>query len=263
MSWADTQLMAPPGGQNSPAFLQWTAVGFGLWLLFAVVATWESRRRKKKLPVEQRVDVLREELRTGTPNARGHIRVDPVGYPGISVSQAEDVAREEGFLRQSQGAKGQWLFYRVGTQPGSSTGIDVRGGPAPEVVRESAAARRVAEEFRTQDGFDPLDETTLATAEKELRTARARSDRATVRCALALLGWVFAEILARFAWGEWPLYAAFQICAATLLIVGVRMLIRARRLRAEGRRKDGVVLAAYRDTVAAQADEKKSRREPE
>ncbi|MGX1759282.1 hypothetical protein ACWIG5_20585 [Streptomyces lydicus] len=249
---------APPGGHIDPSFLKWAAVGFGVWLLFGAFAYWDKRRTRSKVPLEQRVDELRRELRTGVPNVRGHIRVDPSRYPGTSTGEAEDIAREEGFLRQAHGAKGQWLFYRMGTQPGSSRYVDVRGGPALEVVRESAAAQRTAHWIRERDGFDPLDEDTLKAAEKGLQQSRAKSDRAIVGTALAMLAGALMEVLARFGWGNWPLYAVLQVCVVGLLVLSVLLMRRSRRLRKEGSRLHGPVVAAYREAVLACENEAKN-----
>ncbi|MCB5910171.1 hypothetical protein [Streptomyces pinistramenti] len=178
---------APPGGHADSGFLKWAAAVLGVLLLFGAFASWDTRRQRRNAPSEQRAEELRQELRSGIPNARGHVRIDPAGYPGTSAGQAEDIAREEGFLRQSHGAGGQWLFYRMDTQPGSATDADVRGSPAPEAVRESAAAQRAAHRVRERDGFAPLDEAILASAEKGLQQSRAKSDRAVVGAALAML----------------------------------------------------------------------------
>ncbi|WP_405412917.1 hypothetical protein [Streptomyces decoyicus] len=251
------QWAAPPGGHTDPSFLKWVAVGLGMLSLLGAFASWDTRRQRRNVPSERRVEELRHELRSGTPNIRGHIRIDPSSYPGTSVGQAEDIAREEGFLRQSHGARGQWLFYRMGTQPGSSTDSDVRGGPALEVVRENAAAQRAARWIREREGFDPLDEATLEAAERGLLQSRAKSERAIVGAVLAMMAGLSAEGFAGIAWGFWLPYAALQVCAVALLILSIRLITRSRQLRKEGNRLHGKAVTAYRETVAARENQQK------
>ncbi|MFF4601957.1 hypothetical protein ACFY12_04245 [Streptomyces sp. NPDC001339] len=237
-------------------------IGLGLWLLFGAYTAWDTRRQRKKVPLEQRVEELRQELRTGVPNVRGHIRINPSNYPGISTNQAEDMARAEGFLRQAHGAKGQWLFYRTGTRPGSSAEVDMRGGPALDVLRESAAAQRTARWIHERDGFDPLDEATLIAAEKGLRKSRAKSDRVIVGGFLCMLAGLTAEGFARIVWGFWLPYAVLQVCAVTLLVLAVLLMMRAPRVRKEGNRLHGPVIAAYREVVISRENERNSPRQP-
>lgn len=134
---AGIRLAAPPVAESDGTHLWWITAGVGALVLLGFLADWDTRRTRRKIPLDQRVAELRREIRTGTPNVRGHIRVDPSRYPGISDGQAEDMAREEGFLRQTHGTKGMWLFYRMGTQPGSASQVDMRGGPPIEEVRQS------------------------------------------------------------------------------------------------------------------------------
>lgn len=258
--FAVDQWAAPPGGHTDPNFLKWVAVGLGLLLLFGAFASWDTRRQRRNIPSEQRLEELRYELRSGTPTGQGHIRIDPSRYPGTSADQAEDIAREEGFLRQSHGTRGQWLFYRIGTQPGSSTDSDVRGGPALDVVRESAVAQRTARWIREREGFDPLDQSTLAAAEKGLKRSRARRDRAIAGTVLAMMASLAAEGFAGIAWGFWLPYVVLQMCAMALLVLSIWLIMRARRLRKEGNRLHGPVIAAYREAVAARENDQKKPR---
>ncbi|MET7689635.1 hypothetical protein ABZT06_16935 [Streptomyces sp. NPDC005483] len=108
---AGVSLAAPPGVVG-PGALGWTGAGVAALVFVNLLIAWGSRRRRGKVPLGRLREELRGELRSGAPNVRGHIRVDPARYPGISVVEAEAIAGQEGLSRQTQGTKGMWLFLR-------------------------------------------------------------------------------------------------------------------------------------------------------
>ncbi|MFF7137476.1 hypothetical protein ACFZBZ_34735 [Streptomyces sp. NPDC008196] len=109
---AAVPLAAPPGGVVSPVAVGVIGTALGALVVVNLLIAWGSRRKRRQVPVGQLRDELRGEIRNGAPNARGLIRVNPARYPGISVGEAEAVAAEEGFTRQTHGTKGMWLFLR-------------------------------------------------------------------------------------------------------------------------------------------------------
>jgi hypothetical protein len=112
MHMAGVPLAAPPGGVVSPVTLGWIGAGVAALVVVNLLIAWSSRRKRGQVPAERLREELRGEIRGGAPNVRGHIRVNPARYPGISVGEAEAVAAEEGFARQAHGTKGMWLFLR-------------------------------------------------------------------------------------------------------------------------------------------------------
>ncbi|MGD6742947.1 hypothetical protein ACOKM3_14000 [Streptomyces sp. BH106] len=112
MHIADSPYAAPSGGDIDPDFLWWVALGVGVLLLLNLLIAVATRLKRKKVPAEQLREELRREIQSGVPNVRGHIRADPSRYPGISAAEAEAIADAEGFVRQTHGAKGRWLFLR-------------------------------------------------------------------------------------------------------------------------------------------------------
>jgi hypothetical protein len=112
MHMAGVPLAAPPGGAVSPVALGGIGAGIVALGLVNLLIAWSSRRKRRKVPAERLREELRGEIRNGAPSVRGHIRVNPARYPGISVGQAEALAAEEGFTRQTHGTKGMWLFLR-------------------------------------------------------------------------------------------------------------------------------------------------------
>jgi hypothetical protein len=112
MHMAGVPLAAPPGGVASPATLGWIGAGVAVLVLVNLLIAFGSRRRRRQVPPGQLREELRGEIRDGAPNVRGHIRVNPARYPGISAGEAETIAGEEGFTRQTHGTKGMWLFLR-------------------------------------------------------------------------------------------------------------------------------------------------------
>ena len=112
MYMAGVPLAAPPGGVVSPVALGWIGAGIVALVVVNLLIAWGSRRKRRQVPAGQLREELRGEIRGGAPNVRGHIRVNPARYPGISVGEAEVIAGEEGFTRQTHGTKGMWLFLR-------------------------------------------------------------------------------------------------------------------------------------------------------
>jgi hypothetical protein len=112
MQMAAVPLAAPPGGVLSLVTLGWIGVGVAALALVNLLIAFGLRRRRRQAPPGQLREELREEIRNAAPNVRGHIRVNPARYPGISAGEAEAVAGEEGFTRQTHGTKGMWLFLR-------------------------------------------------------------------------------------------------------------------------------------------------------
>ncbi|MFD8592818.1 hypothetical protein ACFV1B_25280 [Streptomyces sp. NPDC059637] len=269
MHRAVVHLAVPPGGDTDPTFLKWGFGILGVFVVLSVLASWETRRQRRKIPLDQLVEELGRKIRTGVPNVRGHVRIDPSEFPGISDADAERIAGEQGFLRQTHGTKGLWLFYREGTRPGSSSEADVLGGPPVEVLRDSEAARRTAAWIRERDGIDVLDGTTVEEAENGMRKARSKADRNFVGaffCVLAGVPIVSALVGAWVNSGPPGMGGiddvVFVIVAHTLgvlLPVGsVRMFKKSRRARREGREHYGPVLAAYGEVVAARENERRT-----
>ena len=112
MHMAGVPLAAPPGGVVSPVALGWIGGVLVALVVVNLLIAWGSRRRRRRVPAGQLREELRGEIRGGAPNVRGHIRVNPARYPGISAGEAEAIAGEEGFTRQTHGTKGMWLFLR-------------------------------------------------------------------------------------------------------------------------------------------------------
>ncbi|WP_157851726.1 hypothetical protein [Streptomyces monomycini] len=241
----------------------WVWLVTALFAVFALYAAWDTRRQRTRIPRAEQVEALRRELRAQAPNGRGHVRVVPGHFPTITAPEAERVAGEEGFARQTHGVKGLWLFYRKGTRPGSTAALDVRGVPGPEEVRRSAAARQVAAWSRERDGFDPLDEATLKTAEDGVRRLRAKRDRLVVGAFFALMVGVFTAIAVGGAWlngslpggftkgDDWSAYTLGNVLAAGGLLLGSHWIRRGKRAKQESRARHEPVLAAYRDAVLA------------
>ncbi|WP_274563636.1 hypothetical protein [Streptomyces spiramyceticus] len=268
MYLADVLLAAPPVTESDTTVLWWITACVGALMLLGFVADWDTRRTRRKVPLEQLAAELRREIRTGAPNVRGHISVDPSRYPGISGGQAEDMAREEGFLRQTHGTKGKWLFYRVGTQPGSTSEMDMRGGPPTEDVRQSPAAQRAARWVRERDGFDPLDAAVVDEAETGMRKAHASYERCFVGAALCALPGVPITIALTLDWvnsglsigypGDVSGYVVAHLLAVVFVTSSVFLFKRSFRVRKEGRERYGSVLATYGKVVAAQENERRN-----
>ncbi|UNO39213.1 hypothetical protein [Streptomyces sp. MST-110588] len=188
------------------------------------------------------------------------MRVAPGEYPAITTAEADQLAQELGFARQTHGTGGPWLFYREGTQPGSVMDVDVRGGPDPEELRRSAAAARVADWYREQDGFDPLDEATLKAAESGIRKLRAKRDRLVVGTFFAFLVGAFATVAVGAAWinhelpggftgDDWMAYALAHAVVAGCLFLGPYWIKQGKRTRGEIRERHQPVITAYREAV--------------
>lgn len=268
-------LAAPPGTDVGWGFPWWVWVLAGLYAAFALYAAWDTRRQRAKLPRAGQVAELKKELRTRAPNARGHVRVTPGEFPGLTTADAETVADEVGFARQTHGTKGLWLFYRKGTRPGSTGALDVRGGPRPEELRQSAAARQVAAWSRERDGFDPLDEATLKAAEDGVRRLRAKRDRLVVGATFALMVGAFTAIAVGAAWlngtlpggfakgDDWSAYVLGHVLAAGGLLLGSHWIRRGRHATRESRARHEPVIAAYRDVVQAREAESDRRNDTE
>lgn len=254
-------LAAPPGAETGWGFPWWVWAATGLFAAFALYAAWDTRRQRTRVPRSGQVAELKKELRTRAPNARGHVRVTPGEFPALTTAEAETVANEVGFARQTHGTKGLWLFYRKGTRPGSAEALDVRGGPGPEELRQSAAARQVAAWSRERDGFDPLDEATLKTAEDGVRRLRAKRDRLVVGAVFALMVGVFTTIAVGAAWlngalpagftegDDWSAYVLGHVLAAGGLLLGSHWIRRGKQARRESRARHEPVVSAYRDVV--------------
>ncbi|UGY93910.1 hypothetical protein [Streptomyces gobiensis] len=267
------QVSAPEGTNIGWEDLRGVGIFLGLVLLLNVWAAWEKFRTRRRIPREQRVIELRSELSTGIPDARGHVRVDPGMYPGISDEQAESIARQKGFLRQTHNTKGKWLFYRMGTQPGSATDTDVRGGPPLEELQSSPAAHRTARWVCENEGFDPLDEATVKNAEEGMRKLRSRSDRAVMGICVSFLaggfvtiaiisGWVKGWMLAGFVGDDRPVAVGIHISAVAMLSLSVYFIKRVRKLRKEIRELYAPVIASYREVVLAQENERRNQQRP-
>lgn len=262
---ADVQLAAPPLAQSDTTVLWWIAAGVGTLVLLSILASWDTRRSRRKVPLDQLKAELRREIRMGIPGARGYLRVTPSRYPGISDGLADDVAREEGFLRQTHGTKGMWLFYRIGTQPGSASHVDMRGGPLIEEVRRSPAAQRTARWVCERDGFDPLEAAVLDEAEQGLRKAHARYERSLVAAVLCVLPGAPITIALLVDWlngglsfavsGDVSFYVVAHLLAVFLLTLSVFLFKRSFKVSKEGRERYGRVLAAYGEVVAARENE--------
>lgn len=209
-----------------------------------------------EVPRDGQVAELKKELRTRAPNARGHVRVAPGEFPALTTVEAECVADEVGFARQTHGAEGLWLFYRKGTRPGSTGALDVRGGPRPEELRQSAAARQLAAWPRERDGFGPLDEATLKAAEDGVRRLRAKRDRLVVGATFALMVGAFTAIAVCAAWlngslpdgftkgDDWSAYVLGHVLAAGGLLLGRHWIRRGRHAERESRARHEPVVAA-------------------
>ncbi|KOG54366.1 hypothetical protein ADK76_24065 [Streptomyces griseoflavus] len=260
-------LAAPPGADVGFGFPWWVWLVTGLFAVLALYAAWDTRRQRTKVPRAEQVAELKKELRTGAPNARGHVRVTPGRFPALTTAEAERVANEAGFARQTHGTKGLWLFYREGTRPGSAESADVRGGPRLDELRQSTAARRMAEWSRERDGFDPLDETTLKAAEDGVHKLRAKRDRLVMGAAFALMAGAFTTVAVGAAWlngtlphgfttgSDWSAYVLGHVVAAGGLLLGGHWIRRGKQAMRESRTRHQPVIAAYRDAVLAREAE--------
>ena len=104
-------IAAPSGGEFGDA--GWWIVGavVMLWLIslfFMFLDGWKMRKHS----YEEQVEVFLEDLRSGAVTRRGHIRLNPLKYTKLRRSDADRIAQEAGYYRQTFGTQGQWLFFR-------------------------------------------------------------------------------------------------------------------------------------------------------
>ncbi|OEU91767.1 hypothetical protein DB35_08275 [Streptomyces abyssalis] len=69
---------------------------------------WKMRKRT----FEEQVEIFLTDLRSGAVTRRGHIRLNPHKYTKLRREDADRVAEEAGYYRQTFGTKGNWLFLR-------------------------------------------------------------------------------------------------------------------------------------------------------
>lgn len=135
--------LAAPPGYVDPDALWWTGGIMGVLLLINLLIVWDNRRKRRRVPLEQLREELRKALRVGAPNVRGQVRIDPSRYPGIPVGEAEAIADEEGFDRQTHGTKGTWLFVRVTPETSAwPAGMDAQERSFREAARSVGGTSR-------------------------------------------------------------------------------------------------------------------------
>lgn len=103
---------APPGGE----FGGWGWWGIGaillLWVISLTVTFFEGWQMRK-YTFDEQVEVFLKDLRSGAVTPRGHIRLNPHKYTKLRREDADRIAEEAGYCRQTFGTKGQWLFIRL------------------------------------------------------------------------------------------------------------------------------------------------------
>lgn len=111
LSGTVAMIAAPSGGELDTA--GWWIVGaiLMLWfvsLFFMFLDGWKMRKHS----YEEQVDIFLRDLRSGAVTRRGHIRLNPHKYTKLRREDADRIAEEAGYHRQTFGTKGNWLFFR-------------------------------------------------------------------------------------------------------------------------------------------------------
>ncbi|OEU91771.1 hypothetical protein DB35_08255 [Streptomyces abyssalis] len=104
-------IAAPPGGEF--ADWGWWVIGaFGVLFVLSIFFSFLDGWKMRKHTFEEQAEVFLTDLRTGAVTVRGHIRLNPVKYTKLTAKDADRIAEEAGYHRQTFGTKGQWLFFR-------------------------------------------------------------------------------------------------------------------------------------------------------
>lgn len=108
---ASVGVAAPPRGEF--AGWGWWVLGFFAALtVLSLFLSWQEGWQLRKHSYEEQVEVFLEDLRSGSPTRRGHIGLNPLKYTKLTAKDADRIAEEAGYHRQTFGTKGQWLFSR-------------------------------------------------------------------------------------------------------------------------------------------------------
>ncbi|SCK35981.1 hypothetical protein [Streptomyces sp. WMMB 322] len=111
-------IAAPPGGEFG-GWGWWVIGAFGVLFVLSIFFTFLDGWKMRKLSYDEQVEVFLKDLRSGAVTVRGHIGLNPHKYTKLRDKDADRIAEEAGYYRQTFGTKGQWLFFRPDSSDGS------------------------------------------------------------------------------------------------------------------------------------------------
>ncbi|SCK36009.1 hypothetical protein [Streptomyces sp. WMMB 322] len=98
----------------------WAIGGAGVLVLSSIFVTFFEGWKMRKFSYEEQVEIFLKDLHSGAVTVRGHIRLNPVKYTKLTDKDADRIADEAGYYRQTFGTKGNWLFLRSSADPPDS-----------------------------------------------------------------------------------------------------------------------------------------------